>query len=122
MPRPYDFECARRQVNPPSHHAELVALRYRRVPTVERQSMVISHATAVPPSSPGTAVQCASMVVDGEALRDALEKTAADHGPGVYGLVTEAGRTVFAGAVGVADLADRRPIDGGDRYRIGSVT
>jgi D-alanyl-D-alanine carboxypeptidase len=60
--------------------------------------------------------------VEGEALRAALAKTAVDHGPGVYGLVTEAGRPVFTGAVGVADLDRRRPIDPGDRYRIGSVT
>jgi D-alanyl-D-alanine carboxypeptidase len=60
--------------------------------------------------------------VDRETLRAALAETAIDHGPGVYGLVTEAGRPVFTGAVGVADLDRRRPIDAGDRYRIGSVT
>jgi hypothetical protein len=38
------------------------------------------------------------MPVDGEALRTALAKTATDHGPGLYGLVTEAGRPVFTGA------------------------
>jgi D-alanyl-D-alanine carboxypeptidase len=62
------------------------------------------------------------MPVDGEALRAALAKTAMDHGPGVYGLVTEAGRPVFSGAVGVADLDRPRPIEAGDQYRIGSVT
>ena len=62
------------------------------------------------------------MPVDGEALRAALAQTAAEHGPGVYGLVTEAGRPVFTGTVGVADLDRRRPIDANDRYRIGSVT
>jgi D-alanyl-D-alanine carboxypeptidase len=62
------------------------------------------------------------MTVDGEALRIALAETAADHGPGVYGLVTESGRTVFAGSVGLADLIDPRPIEASDRYRIGSVT
>jgi D-alanyl-D-alanine carboxypeptidase len=60
--------------------------------------------------------------VDGERLRAALAETAADHGPGVFGLVTEAGRPVFTGAVGVADLDRAHPIDAGDRYRIGSVT
>jgi D-alanyl-D-alanine carboxypeptidase len=62
------------------------------------------------------------MPVDGEALQAALTKTAIDHGPGVYGLVTEAGRPVFAGAAGVADLERPRPIRAADRFRIGSVT
>jgi D-alanyl-D-alanine carboxypeptidase len=62
------------------------------------------------------------MPVDEEALQRALARTAVDHGPGLYGLVTEAGRQVFAGAVGVADLARSRPIEAIDRYRIGSVT
>lgn len=60
--------------------------------------------------------------VDGEALQAALAVTAAEHGPGVYGLVTEAGQPVFTGAVGVADLGSPRPIEACDRYRIGSVT
>jgi D-alanyl-D-alanine carboxypeptidase len=60
--------------------------------------------------------------VDEEALRTALAETAVDHGPGVYGLVTEAGLPVFTGVVGVADLDRPRPIEAGDRYRIGSVT
>ena len=62
------------------------------------------------------------MTVDGDALRAALEETAKHHGPGVYGLVTEAGSPVFTGTVGVADLERRRPIAADDRYRIGSVT
>ena len=62
------------------------------------------------------------MPVDGEALQAALALTAADHGPGVYALVTEAGQTVFTGAIGVADLDNPRPIEASDRYRIGSVT
>lgn len=62
------------------------------------------------------------MPVDGEALQTALAKTATDHGPGLYGLVTEAGRPVFTGAAGVADLDRSRPIGASDRYRIGSVT
>jgi D-alanyl-D-alanine carboxypeptidase len=62
------------------------------------------------------------VTVDGDALRTALEETASHHGPGVYGLVTEAGRPVFAGAVGVADIERPRPIVADDRYRIGSVT
>ena len=62
------------------------------------------------------------MTMDGEALQAALAETAADHGPGVYGLVTESGRTVFVGTVGVADLVDHRPIAASDRYRIGSIT
>ena len=62
------------------------------------------------------------MTVDGEALSAALRETAKHHGPGVYGLVTEAGRPVFTGAVGVADLERPRPIAADDRYRIGSVT
>jgi D-alanyl-D-alanine carboxypeptidase len=62
------------------------------------------------------------MSVDGEELQAALAVTAAEHGPGVYGLVTEAGQPVFTGAVGVADLDSPRPIEACDRYRIGSVT
>jgi D-alanyl-D-alanine carboxypeptidase len=62
------------------------------------------------------------MPVDGDALRTALAETAVDHGPGVYGLVTQGGRPVFTGVVGVADLDRPRPIEAGDRYRIGSVT
>lgn len=62
------------------------------------------------------------MSVDGEALQAALVVTAEEHGPGVYGLVTEAGQSVFTGAVGVAALDDPRPIEARDRFRIGSVT
>jgi D-alanyl-D-alanine carboxypeptidase len=58
----------------------------------------------------------------GEQLRAALAETANDHGPGVYGLVTQDGRISFAGTVGVADLDQPRPIDVRDRYRIGSIT
>ncbi|HWG28057.1 serine hydrolase domain-containing protein [Actinospica sp.] len=62
------------------------------------------------------------MPVDGEALRAALVETAADHGPGLYALVTEGGQPVFTGTVGVADLDRPRPIAASDRCRIGSVT
>jgi D-alanyl-D-alanine carboxypeptidase len=62
------------------------------------------------------------VAVDGRVLQAALGETARDHGPGVYGLVTEAGRPVFAAAVGVADLSRPRPIEAGDQFRIGSVT
>jgi D-alanyl-D-alanine carboxypeptidase len=55
-------------------------------------------------------------------LRGALAETAKDHGPGVYGLVTQDGRVVFEDAAGVADLDRPRPIDSADRYRIGSIT
>jgi D-alanyl-D-alanine carboxypeptidase len=62
------------------------------------------------------------MSVDKDLLRQALAETARDHGPGMYGLVTEGGETVFEGSVGVADLENPRPIVASDRYRIGSVT
>jgi len=62
------------------------------------------------------------MALDVEALQVALARTGEDHGPGLYGLVTEAGRPVFTGSVGVADLSRPRPIEASDRYRIGSVT
>ncbi|WP_051451363.1 serine hydrolase domain-containing protein [Actinospica robiniae] len=62
------------------------------------------------------------MTVNGESLRAALVETLADHGPGVYGLVTESGRAVFAESVGVADLKDPRPPAANDQYRLGSVT
>lgn len=62
------------------------------------------------------------MSAGGEQLRAALAETANDHGPGVYGLVTQDGRISFAGTVGVADLDQPRPIDARDRYRIGSIT
>lgn len=57
-----------------------------------------------------------------EHLQTALAKTAEDHGPGVYGLVTEDGRISFAGTVGLADLDRPRPITSTDRFRIGSIT
>jgi D-alanyl-D-alanine carboxypeptidase len=59
---------------------------------------------------------------DGEQLQAALAETANDHGPGVYGLVTQDGRVSFAGAAGLADLDRPRPINAADRYRIGSIT
>ena len=62
------------------------------------------------------------MSAGGEHLRAALAETANDHGPGVYGLVTQDGRISFTGAVGVADLDQPRPIEARDRFRIGSVT
>jgi D-alanyl-D-alanine carboxypeptidase len=57
-----------------------------------------------------------------EQLQAALAATANDHGPGVYGLVTQHGRISFAGTVGVADLDRPRTINATDRYRIGSIT
>lgn len=73
------------------------------------------------PSSPCPS-RLAVVPVNGEQLQAALAMTAADHGPGVYGLVTEDGRISFAGTAGVADLDRPRPISGRDRYRIGSIT
>jgi D-alanyl-D-alanine carboxypeptidase len=55
-------------------------------------------------------------------LQGALNETAVTHGPGLFGLVTEGNRVVFAGSAGVADLAQRRPIALEDRFRIGSVS
>jgi D-alanyl-D-alanine carboxypeptidase len=51
-----------------------------------------------------------------------LAETANDHGPGVYGLVTDDGRVSFADTAGVADLDRPRPINATDRFRIGSIT
>jgi D-alanyl-D-alanine carboxypeptidase len=62
------------------------------------------------------------MAVDATVLSNALRETARDHGPGVYGLVTEDGKVVFEGSEGVADLGSGRPINATDRYRISSVT
>ncbi|MGC9665503.1 serine hydrolase domain-containing protein [Planosporangium sp. 12N6] len=62
------------------------------------------------------------MAVDGAALREALARTGQDHGPGLFGLITEGGRVVFEGSVGVADLRRPRPIEARDRFRVGSVT
>ena len=62
------------------------------------------------------------MAVDVTVLSDALRETARDHGPGIYGLVTENGKVVFEGSEGVADLRSGRAINAADRYRIGSVT
>lgn len=62
------------------------------------------------------------MKLERESLSEALEETWRDHGPGLYGLVTEDGEVVFEGSVGIADLDNPRPIDANDRYRIGSVT
>jgi len=55
-------------------------------------------------------------------LTSALEQTAESYGPGLFGLVCEGDRVVFAGSAGVADLDCPRPIALGDRFRIGSVT
>jgi CubicO group peptidase (beta-lactamase class C family) len=63
-----------------------------------------------------------TMTFGGKSLQDALNDTARDHGPGLYGLVTENGVTVFEGSVGVADMKAPRPINAYDRFRIGSVT
>jgi D-alanyl-D-alanine carboxypeptidase len=62
------------------------------------------------------------MPVDQDALRAALHATAESHGPGLFGLVTDAGEVVFQGSVGVADLDRPRPLSAGDRFRIGSIT
>lgn len=55
-------------------------------------------------------------------LRAALEETGRTWGPGLFGLVAERGVVVFDGAVGTADLRTGRPIEGIDRFRIGSIT
>lgn len=55
-------------------------------------------------------------------LRAALEASAEGHGPGLFGLVTDGGEVVFAGAVGVADLADPRPMTADDQVRVASIT
>ena len=62
------------------------------------------------------------MPTDTARLRDALTETAAAHGPGLVGLVTEHGRPVFDGAAGVSDLTGGRPPTADDRFRIGSIT
>jgi len=60
--------------------------------------------------------------IDDAVLTAALAETGVDHGPGLFGLVTEHGEVVFEGSVGVADLAGPRPIAAQDRFRIASVT
>lgn len=55
-------------------------------------------------------------------LTEALERTGVHHGPGLFGLVTQNGQTVFQGSVGAADLVRPRPIEASDRFRIASVT
>jgi D-alanyl-D-alanine carboxypeptidase len=55
-------------------------------------------------------------------LEAALAETAEDHGPGLYGLVTQDGRISFAGTVGVADLDRPRLLNATDCFRIGSIT
>jgi len=60
--------------------------------------------------------------IDDAVLTAALAETGVDHGPGLFGLVTEHGEVVFEGSVGVADLARPRPIAARDRFRIASVT
>jgi D-alanyl-D-alanine carboxypeptidase len=62
------------------------------------------------------------MSIDAARLRDALTETAAGHGPGLVGLVTEHGAPLFEGAVGVTDLEAGRPPTADDRFRIGSIT
>lgn len=55
-------------------------------------------------------------------LQDALDETAQDFGPGLFGLVSDRGQIVFSGSVGIADLENPRPITADDQFRIGSVT
>ena len=55
-------------------------------------------------------------------LGAALEASAQGHGPGLFGLVTDGGEVVFDGAVGVADLADPRPMTADDQVRVASIT
>ena len=62
------------------------------------------------------------MPIDAAPLRDALAETAAAHGPGLVGLVTEQGEPVFEEGTGVADLDTGRPPTADDRFRIGSIT
>jgi D-alanyl-D-alanine carboxypeptidase len=62
------------------------------------------------------------VLTDTEHLVRALRETADNHGPGLYSLVRDNGRTVYEGSEGVADLRDGRPICSRDRFRIGSVT
>jgi D-alanyl-D-alanine carboxypeptidase len=62
------------------------------------------------------------MGVDQPGLLRALTDTGMDHGPGLFGLVVDDGEVVFSAAVGVADLADHRPIEARDSYRVGSLT
>jgi hypothetical protein len=47
--------------------------------------------------------------IDDAVLTAALAETGADHGPGLFGLVTDHGEVVFEGS-GVADLIRPRPI------------
>ena len=60
--------------------------------------------------------------IDDAVLTTALAETGVDHGPGLFGLVTDHGEVVFEGSVGVADLTRPRPIAARDRFRIASVT
>jgi D-alanyl-D-alanine carboxypeptidase len=62
------------------------------------------------------------MAINEEILRQALAATGRDHGPGLYGLVTEGGEVMFEESVGVADVENSWPIEARDRFRIGSVT
>jgi D-alanyl-D-alanine carboxypeptidase len=62
------------------------------------------------------------MPIDTAGLWDALAGTAAAHGPGLVGLVTEHGVPVFEAGTGVADLDTGRPPTADDRFRIGSIT
>jgi len=63
-----------------------------------------------------------TMAISNRALQGALDATVTTHGPGVFGLVTEHGETIFEGAAGVADIARPRLITGRDRFRTGSIT
>jgi D-alanyl-D-alanine carboxypeptidase len=62
------------------------------------------------------------VTIDRAVLDQALARSGQRNGPGLYALVTEHGETAYEGAVGVADLDRPRPIEGRDRFRIGSVT
>jgi D-alanyl-D-alanine carboxypeptidase len=63
-----------------------------------------------------------TVAADGVILQEALASSGQEHGPGLFGLVTEGRNVVFEGSVGVADTEHPRPIRAQDLFRIGSVT
>jgi D-alanyl-D-alanine carboxypeptidase len=62
------------------------------------------------------------MMVDRAVLLEALSKTGADHGPGLFSLIVDDGEVVFRESFGFADLHGSRAIESEDYFRIGSVT
>ncbi|MFF4533270.1 serine hydrolase domain-containing protein [Streptomyces sp. NPDC001407] len=84
-------------------------------------SVVLAAAALAPAAAPAYAAAPAARGADRAALQHALDAVVAEGVPGAIAEVRDAGG-VWRGGSGVADLADGRRAQPGDRFRAGSVT